>query len=86
MPAELLEQLLRLGVQPSGKDHAGDTPNVITLGEAAREPGQPVTVRFLVIVEEGNDLAGRGGYTGVAGPHHPRPRFQDVAERHPTPA
>src|ERR1017187_890309 len=68
MPAELLEQLLCLSVKASRKDQAGNTRDVITPSETRRQPGQPVTVGFLVIVEEGNDLAGRGGRPGVAGP------------------
>ena len=73
MPAELLEPLLRRGVQPGRQDHAGDTPDVGAPGEPARQPGQPVPVGFLVVVEEGDDLAGRGGDPGVAGPGQPGP-------------
>jgi hypothetical protein len=74
----LLEQLLSRGVQPGGKDHASDTPDVIPPGEPAGEPGQPVAVRFFVVVEEGDDLAIRGGRPGVAGPGQSALSLEDV--------
>jgi hypothetical protein len=78
VPSELLKQLLRRGVQAGGDDRAGDTADVGAPGEAAREPGKPMIVRFVVIIEEGDDFAGRGGYTCVAGPREPGPRLRNV--------
>ena len=84
--AELLEQLLRRSLQPGGKHHAGDAPDVITSAEATCDPCQPVTVSFPIIVTEGYDLARRGRDPGVEGPVTPGTWFRDVAQRHPAAA
>ena len=79
MPAGALEPLLNRGVQPGRQDHARDTADVVAAGEPARDPGQPMAVGFLVVVEEGDDVAGCGGYPGVAGPGKATPWFDDIA-------
>jgi hypothetical protein len=83
VPAAQLEPLLNLGVQPGGHDHAGDTADVIAAGKTARDPGQPMTVGLLVIVEEGDDVAGRAGDPGVARPGQAAPSFRDIAVTRP---
>ena len=79
VPAGELEPLLNLGVQPGRQDHARNTADVIAAGEPARDPGQPMAVGFLIVVEEGDNVAGCGGYPGVAGPGKATPSFHDIA-------
>jgi hypothetical protein len=58
MPSELLKQLLCLSVKSCRKDHARNTGNIGALRETASEPEQPLAVRFLIIVEEGDYFTG----------------------------
>ncbi len=83
VPAKFLEPLLGRRVQPGGQDDAADAPDVAPPAEPRREPGQPVPVGLVIVVEVGDDLAGRRGRSRVAGPGQPRPRLPDVAERSP---
>src|ERR1700733_4875741 len=64
--ANLFKQVLNRVIQPGGKDYARDTADSFLLGEGARYAGQPVLIRLVVIVEEGDDVARRGGDARVA--------------------
>jgi len=66
--AELFVQHLRRSLQPGRKHQARDAPDVVTAGEPAGEPGQPVAVRLGVIGAERYDFAGRDGQPGIIRP------------------
>ena len=78
--AELLEQLLGGSVQAGRQDHAADAADIRSTREAAGQPGQPVPVGFLIIIEERDDVAGRRRDPGVARPRQPGTRFVHAPE------
>jgi hypothetical protein len=79
--AQLLEEFLRGGVEAGRDDQAADTADVVTAAKARRQPGQPVPVGLLVVVQERDDAAGGGRDPGVAGPGQPGPGLGHVAHR-----
>src|SRR3984957_18642414 len=73
--AELLEHLLSGSVQAGRQEHAAAAADIRSTREAAGQPGQPVPVGFLIIIEERDDVAGRRRDPGVARPRQPGTGF-----------
>jgi hypothetical protein len=57
VPADLLKEVLNSVIKPGRQDDAGDAADALAPGEAVGDARQPVLIRLVIVVEEGDDVA-----------------------------